>query len=153
MTILIIICRQFMSFWLLFPIIMPPLSLSFLKVDIRECLDQHFAILQTFGCQMGAQVRGLVVALLILLSAKVHTFETEDLRLWIRTSAWQRKICCSCQSNTSVQILTKMWDERFWKFVLKFDSLTQLDCSWSNIKLCTVWSDLTYSMGTCGILV
>ena len=39
---------------------MAPLSPSFLKVDIRECSDQHFAILQTFGCQMGMQVRGLL---------------------------------------------------------------------------------------------
>ena len=42
---------------------MPPLSPSFLKVDIRECLDQHFAILQTFGCQLGARVRGLLVTI------------------------------------------------------------------------------------------
>ena len=36
---------------------------------------------------MNVELGVVVVALLILLSAKVQTFETKDLRLWIWTSA------------------------------------------------------------------
>ena len=59
MTILIIICRQSISFWFLFPDVILPPSPTFLKIYICKCSDQCLAILQTFGCQMGARVRGL----------------------------------------------------------------------------------------------